>query len=84
MIDSEEYREGTYEKLDNRAPLGVAKEAMTEYLWYNGSTSFVDGEELKRKRENPVKARLKKVQNRGRASHTKDTKRGELFMTRLK
>lgn len=51
MIDSEEYREGTYEKLDNRYPLGVSlgidQEGITEYLWYNGSTSFVDGEKLK-------------------------------------
>ena len=50
MIDSEEYREGTYEKLDNRYPLGVSlekEEGITEYFWYNGSTSFVDGEKLK-------------------------------------
>lgn len=26
VIDSEEYREGTYEKLDNRYPLGVSPE----------------------------------------------------------
>jgi len=84
VIDSEEYREGTYKKLDNRYPLGVAekKGAITEYLWYNGSTSFVDGEELKRKREDEVKAKLKKNQEEG--SHNKDTKRSELFMTRLK
>jgi hypothetical protein len=25
VIDSEEYREGTYKKLDNRYPLGVSK-----------------------------------------------------------
>jgi len=55
---------------------------MTEYLWYNGSTSFVDGEELKRKREDEVKARLE--ESKPEASHIKDTKRGELFMTRLK
>lgn len=62
MIESEEYREGKYEKLDNRAPLGVARtlsrKAMTKYLWYNGSTSFVGGEELKREREDEVKAKL--------------------------
>lgn len=89
MIDSEEYREGTYKKLDNRSPLGVASlergKAMTEYLWYNGSTSFVDGEELKRKRENKVKAKLEESErSQEDASHIKDTKRGELFMTRLK
>jgi len=57
---------------------------MTKYLWYNGSTSFVDGEELKRKREDEVKSKLRKVQEKAEASHIKDTKRGELFMTRLK
>jgi len=31
---------------------------MTKYLWYNGSTSFVGGEEFKRKREDEVKAKL--------------------------
>lgn len=70
MIDSEEYREGTYEKLDNRAPLGVVPgswwqgEAMTKYLWYNGSTSFVGGEEFEREREDEVKA---KREERGEA-----------------
>lgn len=68
MIDSEEYREGTYEKLDNRYPLGVLegdlgnkenRKGMTGYLWYNGSTSFVDGEKLKWKHEDKVKARKK-------------------------
>lgn len=54
---------------------------MTEYLWYNGSTSFVDGEELKRKREDEVKAN---PEERSEDSHRKDTKRSELFMTRLK
>jgi len=58
-----------------------SQEGMTEYLWYNGSTSFVDGEELKRKREDKVKARK---EERSEDSHRKDTKRGELFMIRLK
>jgi len=66
VIDSEEYREGTYKKLDNRYPLGVSKGGMTKYLWYNGSTSFVDGEELKRKREDEVKSKLRKVQEKRR------------------
>jgi hypothetical protein len=35
-----------------------SREAMTKYLWYNGSTSFVGGEEFKRKREDEVKAKL--------------------------
>ena len=55
---------------------------MTEYLWYNGSTSFVSGEKLKRERENEVKS--KDGEEPKENSHTKDTKRCELFMTRLK
>lgn len=35
------------------------KEGMTGYLWYNGSTSFVDGEKLKWEHEDKVKARKK-------------------------
>lgn len=34
-----------------------SEEQMTKYLWYNGSTSFVDGEQLKREREDEVKAK---------------------------
>lgn len=62
MIDSEEYREGTYEKLDNWYPTGVFrnKEKITVYLWYNGSTSFVNGEKFKREREDRVKSKGRK------------------------
>jgi len=42
MIDSEEYREGNEEKHNNRYPLGTVFKAVTIYLWYNGSTTFVD------------------------------------------
>jgi len=38
---------------------------MTKYLWYNGSTSFVGGEEFKREREDEVKAKLEESE-RGR------------------
>jgi len=53
VIDSEEYREGTYKKLNNGYPLGASffekeREEVTEYLWYNGSTTFVNGEKFKR------------------------------------
>jgi hypothetical protein len=30
---------------------------VTKYLWYNGSTSFVDGEELKQLSENEEKSK---------------------------
>jgi hypothetical protein len=30
---------------------------MTKYFWYNGSTSFVGGEEFEREREDEVKAK---------------------------
>jgi hypothetical protein len=56
---------------------------MTMYLWYNGSTSFVDGEKLKRIREDEVKANQAEESSE-EPSHNKDTKRSELFMTRLK
>jgi len=67
VIDSEEYREGTYEKLDNWYPVGVFAEnrrKITIYLWYNGSTSFVNGEKLKREREDRVKSKGQKVTKR--------------------
>jgi len=34
------------------------------YFWYNGSTSFDDGEKLKRKREDEVKSKLRKDQKK--------------------
>jgi len=85
VIDSEEYREGSSKKLDNWYPIGVEleREKMTMYLWYNGSTSFVDGEKLKRIREDEVKANQAEESSE-EPSHNKDTKRSELFMTRLK
>jgi hypothetical protein len=55
---------------------------VTKYLWYNGSTSFVNGEEFKREREDGVKSKGQKMTKGD--SHRKDTKRCELFMTRLK
>jgi len=55
---------------------------VTKYLWYNGSTSFVYGEKFKRIREDGVKSNGQKMSKRD--SHRKDTKRCELFMTRLK
>jgi hypothetical protein len=39
---------------------------MTKYFWYNGSTSFVDGEELKREREDEVKSKRRKVPEKKR------------------
>lgn len=48
-----------------------SQEGMTEYFWYNGSTSFVDGEKLKREREDEVKSKLKKIQEKKRLPITK-------------
>jgi len=76
------------QKLDNWNPSGakkIKKENVTEYLWYNGSTTFKNGEkekskEFKREREDGVKTRKKKQKN----SHNEDPKLSELSMIRLK
>jgi hypothetical protein len=60
---------------------------MTGYFWYNGSTSFVDGEKLKwrtwKQSESETDEESEPIWVI-HTSHNKDTKRSELFMTRLK
>jgi len=55
---------------------------MIGYLWYNGSTSFIYGEKLKRIREDKEKSTDRMMTKKD--SHSEDAKRCELFMTRLK